>query len=87
MKNFEVIFAELIVREEKAREDLAQFFIDEWFDDITRYHAMTEDDIKAVAKRGVEYWYSGETDDEQWDCLMLAVRDWERENMYGEDRG
>ena len=68
---------------QRDKDELAEFFMDQFYDDIVDDDEdMTEDDIKNIAYRGVEYWYKGNVDGTQWDCLMLGRNDWRREHGY-----
>lgn len=65
---------------EREMEELAEFFKEEWGSWLQERYGISEEDFDEIAHGGVEYWYSGNVDGTQYDCLMLSLEDWERNN-------
>ena len=68
---------------ERNQEELAEFFMENYLEEIIGdSEDIFDEDVKDIAWRGVQYWYSGNVDGTQYDCLILGLEDWKRENGY-----
>ena len=71
---------------DREKAELAEFFIEEFYDDIVGDdYYMTQEDVAEVAWKGVERWYSGKDDGSQFDCLMRGLEDWRKEHRNGQN--
>ena len=72
---------------ERDMDNLAEFFVSNWGDELSDTwseetgNVIPDDQLYEIAERGVDYWYSGNVDGTQYDCLMLGFQDWRNEQL------